>query len=208
MTISINPQLLTSPKNAHYMSQNYRIIWKHFDKASSIGKHLVAKENFSLPYFLTDEDLKMFEKKENVNLNSIHLVKGLLVGYFDKPEEVDTNFAKAIAKTIILEQIVTFKAATLENLILDLSAFLRDSYGQIVSLQALMAGIELLPESSAIKYDCCIDLINCIDDNELDDKISAIQKLKLILTSIELNSLNPDLLEDYREMIKISNELN
>jgi len=75
-----------------------------------------------------------------------------------------------------------------------------------VSLQSLMAGVELLPKSSAIKYDACIDLINCIDDDELEDRIAAIQQLKLTLSKIDVKKLNQELVTDYNKMIQIANE--
>ena len=187
-------------------SDKYAVIWKHFDQESKIGKRLEAIKDFSLPYFLTEEEKAKFEKKEQVSLNPFHLVMGLLVGYFDKPPGVDTSFAKQKAPTIIKEHQARFKTTSFENLILDLSNFLRDSHGQKVSLQSLMAGVELQPKSSAIKYDACIDLINCIDDDELEDRIAAIQQLKLTLSKIDVKKLNQELVTDYNKMIQIANE--
>ncbi|RUA36809.1 MAG: hypothetical protein DSY77_01350 [Bacteroidetes bacterium] len=187
-------------------SQNHIVIWKHFDQDSALGKRLNAKQDFSLPYFLTSEEKSKFDKKEQLSLNPFHLVMGLLVGYFDKPPETDTTFARNMAKTIIEDNLASFKTDSLENLILDLSNFLRDSHGQTVSLQSLMAGIELIPKSSAIKYDACIDLISCIDDDEIPDRIAAVQQLKLLLSKIDPTTLDKALANDYLKMIEIANE--
>lgn len=187
-------------------SEKYAIIWKHFDQTSEIGKHLKATKDFSLPYFVDGEEKVRLEKKEAVGLNPFHLVRGLLVGYFDKPPGIDTSFAKQHSEEIITEHIPSFKTDSLENLILDLSNFLRDSHGQTVSLQSLMAGTELLPKSSAIKYDACIDLINCIDNKLLEDRVAAVQQLKLLLSNIEVKNLNQALVNDYHKMIEIVNE--
>ncbi|WKK79347.2 hypothetical protein [Marivirga arenosa] len=187
-------------------SEKYAVIWKHFEKDSAVGKRLNANADFSLPYFLSEEEKKKFDQKEQVSLNHFHMVMGLLVGYFDKPPGVDTSFAKEKAATIINENLASFKTNSLENLILDLSNFLRDSHGQKVSLQSLIAGVELLAESSAIKYDACIDLINCIDDDELDDRLAAVQQLKLLLSKIDPKKLNKELVQDYLKMIEIANE--
>lgn len=187
-------------------SAKFAIIWKHFDQSSEIGKHLKAKSDFSLPYFVDGEEKEQLEKKETVALNPFHLVRGLLVGYFDKPPGIDTSFAKQKAEAIINEHLPSFKSQSLENLVLDLSNFLRDSHGQIVSLQSLVAGTELLPKSSAIKYDACIDLIHCIDHNLLEDKVAAIQQLKLLLSNTAIKQLNPELVNDYDKMIEIANE--
>jgi len=187
-------------------SENHAVIWKHFKQDSEIGKRLKADHDFSLPYFLTKEEKAKFDNKEQVSLNPFHLVMGLLVGYFDKPPGVDTAFARQNTAVIIEDHLASFKTNSLENLILDLSNFLRDSHGQKVSLQSLMTGVELLPESSAIKYDACIDLINCIDDDELDDRIAAVQQLKMLLSKIDAKKLNQDLVQDYMKMIEIANE--
>ncbi|WKK85580.2 hypothetical protein QYS48_00195 [Marivirga arenosa] len=187
-------------------SEKYAVIWKHFEQNSDLGKHLKASEDFSLPYFLTAEEKAKFDQKEQVSLNPFHLVMGLLVGYFDQPPGIDTTFAKEKAPAIIQEQLPNFKTTSQENLIIDISNFLRDSHGQKVSLQSLMTGVELLPESSAIKYDACIDLINCIDDDELDDRMAAVQQLKLLLSKIEAKKLNKELVQDYMKMIEIANE--
>ncbi|WP_375578918.1 hypothetical protein ABWH96_18155 [Marivirga tractuosa] len=187
-------------------SEKYAVIWKHFDQESALGKRLNASQDFSLPYFLTTEEKSKFDKKEQLSLNPFHLVMGLLVGYFDKPPETDTTFTKKKAKTIIEDNLASFKTDSLENLILDLSNFLRDSHGQTVSLQSLMAGIELIPKSSAIKYDACIDLISCIDDDELPDRIAAVQQLKLLLSKIDPSTLDKTLVEDYLKMIEIAND--
>jgi len=186
--------------------QDYKIIWKHFDKSSGIGKHLKAQEDFSLPYFIDGDEKRKFEQQEAVSLNQIHLVRGLLVGYFDKPPKIDTNFAQSKAKEIIAEQLTNFGAASLESLILDLSTYLRDTFGQLTSLQSLMTGVELVPESNAIKYDGCIDLINCIDDNQLEDRLAAVQQLKILLSKIDVKGLNPELVNDYHQMLEIANE--
>ncbi len=188
-------------------SEKYAVIWKHFDQASEIGKHLEATKDFSLPYFLSAEEKVSFEKREQVNLNPFHLVMGLLVGYFDKPPGISTDFAKQKASSIIKEHLPSFKTSSLENLILDLSNFLRDSHGSKVSLQSLMAGTELLPKSSAIKYDACIDLITCIDNDLLEDRIAAVQQLKVLLSKIDFKDLDAELMDDYHKMIQIANEL-
>jgi hypothetical protein len=187
-------------------SENYIVIWKHFDQTSEIGKHLKADKDFGLPYFVDGEEKTKLEKKESVSLNPFHLVRGLLVGYFDKPPGIDTSFAKQQANAIIAEHMPSFKTDSLENLVLDLSNFLRDSHGQTVSLQSLMAGVELLAESSAIKYDACIDLINCIDNGLLEDRLAAVQQLKLLLSKIDVKKLNPALVSDYHKMIEIANK--
>ena len=180
--------------------KSYSIIWKHFKKDSDIGVRLKAQDRFSLPYFVDGIDKVNFEKKLPTSLNPLHLIKGLLVGYFDKPSGADTTFAKQKTKKILTDHLEMFKSESLENLILDFAAHLREQNGHEASLQALMTGTELVSDSSNIKYDCSLDLYNCINDDILKDRGSAIQKLIELLNGIDTSKINHELLDDYKLM--------
>ena len=181
---------------------NYTIIWKHFEADSSIGKHLGAEGKFSLPYFIDGFDKENFEKQLPANLHAVHLVRGLLVGYFDQPPATNTIFAKQMTKQILTEQMATFNAPTLEDLILDFAAHLRNENGNTASMQALMTGIELLPENNSIKYDCCLDLFQGIENNTIEERQAAIHKLAELLSQIDVSMLNPGLKEDYEYLVE------
>lgn len=180
--------------------KSYSIIWKHFEKDSETGVRLNAQDRFSLPYFVDGIDKANFENKLPTSLNPLHLIKGLLIGYFDKPPGTDTAFAKQKARQILTENLKTFKSESLENLILDFAVHLRDENGQEASLQALMTGVELVPESDSIKYDCSLDLYSCLEDNAIKDKGAGIQKLIEVLNGIDTSKINPALLSDYELM--------
>ena len=175
---------------------NYTIIWKHFEKGSETGIRFSAKDKFSLPHFVDGVEKDRFEKSLPVSLNVVHLIKGLLVGYFDKPPNTDTSFAKEHCKEILLEQLEIFKSASLADFILDFAAHLREQNGNEASLQALMTGIEIVPDSDNIKYDCALDLFNCIQDNLLDDYLAATQKLAHLVSEIDGTKLTPELAKD------------
>ena len=179
----------------------YTIIWKHFDKDSDIGIRLNAQEKFSLPYFVDGVDKENFENKRPTNLNPMHLIKGLLVGYFDKPPSVDTTFAKQKTIEILKENLTTFKSDSLEYLILDFAAHLRQQNGQEASFQALMTGIELVPNSNSLKYDGSLDLYRCLEDDILKDRKAGVQKLTILLDDIDTSKLDKELLGDY-ELLK------
>ena len=180
----------------------YSIIWKHFEKDSDTGKHLQATEAFSLPYFVDGEDKKKFENREPLELNPVHLILGLLVGYFDKPPATDTTFAKDKTKSILHEHLVMFKSPSIEEMLLDFASHLRQSNGSEASLQALMTGVELFPANIDIKYDCCVDLYSCLEDDVLQDKNAGGRKLLDLLNEINPSDLDKQLLEDYNLMKK------
>jgi len=181
---------------------DYSIIWKHFKKESGLGIHLKAASDFSLPYFVDGEDKERFEKKQPLELHELHLLIGLLVGYFDKPPNVDTSFAKEKTKAILLENLEKFKSKSLEDLILDFAAHLREQNGQEASLQALMTGVELLPESNHIKYDGALDLYNYLLENNIKDREAGNLKLKELLNEIDSSSLDAELKEGLEIMKK------
>ena len=179
----------------------YIIIWKHFEEDSEIGEHLEAEYAFSLPYFIDGIDKENFENHRPTDLHMLHLIKGLLVGYFDKPPGIDTSFAKQKAEQILDEHLETFEADSLESLILDFAAYLREHNGNEASLQALMTGVEIAPASNHIKYDCCLDLYFCLEDDVVDERAIGIQKLKLLLNEIDTSEFDAELLEDF-EILK------
>jgi hypothetical protein len=176
---------------------NYSIIWKHFNQDSEIGNRLKAQDKFSLPYFIDGVEKENFEKKRSTSLNPMHLIKGLLVGYFDKPPETDTAFAMKKAKQILIENLAIFKSDSLEDMILDFAAHLRHENGHEASLQALMTGVELLPTSHGIKYDGSLDLYSCLEDNILKDRKAGILKLNTLIKSIDTSALDEKLLKDF-----------
>jgi len=178
-------------------NENYTIIWKHFEKNSGIGTHLKALKKFSLPYFIDGIDKERFENKQPTDLHVVHLIKGLLVGYFDAPPNEDTTFAQQNTKQILAEHLDDFKSGAIEDLILDFAADLRNRNGQEASFQALMAGVEVVPDSSAIKYDCALDLYNCLENDVLKDNKAGEQKLVELLNSIDVSKLNQELRSDY-----------
>ncbi len=73
------------------MTKEYSIIWKTFLANSDLGSHLGAKNDFSFPYFIDGDDKIKFEQGTHSNLTEIHLLRGLLIGYFDNAPTIDTD---------------------------------------------------------------------------------------------------------------------
>ena len=188
-------------------NRSYAIIWQQFDKGSDVGLRLKATNEFGLPYFVDGIDKTNFEKKLPVNLNPLHLILGLLVGYFDKPPAVDTAFAKQNTKQILIEHLEAFKTESLEDLILDFAAHLREQHGPEASLQALMTGVELVPDSNNIKYDGALDLYSCMEDGIIQNKAGGTQKLAQLLDGIDAKTLDPALLDDYQSLKRDAEKL-
>lgn len=185
--------------------KQFSIVWKHFSKESDLGIHLSAEEDFALPFFVDGNDKQKFEESKLAELSEIHLLRGTLVAYNDNPPATNTTIFKKSARQIIEDLRIHFQFDTTEKLIVDISAYMRQENGDIVSYRALLAGTEILPESSVIKFDCCSDLINLLKRDKLEDRQQAIQKFKDLISRIDEKEINPDFKEnllEYKKWIK------
>jgi hypothetical protein len=174
------------------MTKEYSIIWKSFIANSELGKHLGAVEDFSLPYFVDGDDKERFELGTLNNLSELHSLRGLLVGYFDNPPTLDIIYSRTLFKNAIEDLRKYFNFQTTENLILDISSFIRRENGGFASQKALRTGLELMPDSSKIRFDLCVDLYNLLERNEYKKKEEGINLLKDNLAKINTNEINPD----------------
>jgi len=174
------------------MTKEYSIIWKTFNANSELGKHLGAIENFSLPYLIDGDDKKRFELGTLNNLAELHLLRGLLVGYFDNPPTLDIIYSRTLFKNAIEDLRKHFDFQTTENLILDISSFIRQENGDFASQTALRTGLELIPDSSKIRFDLCVDLYNLLERNEYKKTEEGINLLKENLAKINSNDIKPE----------------
>jgi hypothetical protein len=188
--------------------KEYSIIWKTFNANSELGKYLGAVEDFSLPYFIDGDDKKRFELGTLNNLAELHLLRGLLVGYFDNPPTLDIIYSRTLFRNAIEDLRKHFNFQTTEHLILDISSFIRRENGDFASQTALRTGIELMPDSSKIKFDLCVDLYNLLERNEYKKTEEVINLLKENLAKINTNEIKPEFigfLKHFQEFI--SNEI-
>lgn len=185
--------------------KEYSIIWKQISQNSSLGEILEVSEDFALPYFVDGVDKQKFENFSLDSLSEIHLIRGVLVGYYDQPSMLDTRIFKFKAKTILMDLQKYFAYDTMENLILNVSAFIRNKNGDDASFRALLTGSEICPESSKIKFDCCTDLYNLLERDQFHDKKWGQEKLGELLQQIEVSEINTDFIshkDTYREWLE------
>jgi hypothetical protein len=180
--------------------KKYSIIWKHFTKESPIGLKLNVNDKFSLPYFIDGIDKEKFESKESLDLGALHLIKGILVAYNDDPPDTDTSIFKSKAKQILNEHLPIIKEESLETLIINFSAYLREKNGQEASLSALLTGTKLVPDSHLVKFDCCLDLYNSLIDNILKERQAAIRQLALLLNDLDVSMFREELSDPLLKM--------
>ncbi len=177
------------------MTKEYSIIWKSFSANSELGNHLGSKKDFSFPYFIDGKDKIKFEQGALNNLTEIHLLRGLLIGYFDYPPTIDNEYSRTLFLRAIEDLRRHFDFQTIENLIIDISSLIRQENGDIVSHIALRTGLEFLPNSSKIRFDLCVDLYNMLERKEYKKTKEGIDLLKENLGKIHTNEINPEFIE-------------
>ncbi|MFC1657416.1 hypothetical protein ACFL2P_02460 [Candidatus Moduliflexota bacterium] len=173
---------------------DYSIVWLPIKEGSDLSRHLDATGALSLPWFLEDAKKRSFERQAETNLEAIDLLKGLLVAYMDEAPAVDMGlFRRHVPR--ILEDLRDFFAVTsLEILLLEAAALLREGSGDGVSFRALLSGAEILPESSKIKCDCSIDLWNLLESGEVTDTDWGFGELKRMCGDIDLDDILPHII--------------
>ena len=188
------------------MKKEYSIIWKPFKSNCELGKHLNAEKDFSLPYFIDGEDKIKFESGSLSNLAEIHLLRGLLVGYFDKPPIIDTDYSKTLFKNAIEDLKLHFDFKTTEKLILDIASFIRRENGDYASHLALRTGLELIPNNSKIRFDLCVDLYNMLERKDYKQTEQGINLLKENLEKINSEDISPDFIQYLSQFKEFVNE--
>ena len=173
----------------------YSLIWKTFEADSDLGQHLGAEIDFSLPYFVDGTDKENFEKGLLNNFAEIHLLRGLLVGYYDNPPTIDTKYTKTLFLRVIEDLKRHFNFETTEQLILDIASFIRRENGDKASHIALMTGLEIIPDNSKIRFDLCVDLYNMLDRNEYKNIDQGVKLLRENIESINTDEIRPDFIE-------------
>jgi len=187
------------------MTKEFTIIWKSFSANSDLGNHLGAQKDFSFPYFIDGIDKIKFEEKKLSNLTELNLLRGLLIGFFDNPPFIDTDYSRTLIKRAIEDLRRHFNFQTIELLILDISSFIRRENGDAASHLALRTGLELLPNSSKIRFDLCVDLYNMLERKDYKRTEEGISLLKENLEKINTDEINPEFIEYIKQFKKFVN---
>ena len=122
-------------------------------------------------------------------------MRGLLIGYFDNPPTIDIEYSRTLFLRAIEDLRRHYDFQTNENLIIDISSFIRKENGDIVSHIALRTGLEPLPISSKIRFDLCVDLYNMLERKEYKKTEEGINLLKENFGKIRTNEINPEFIE-------------
>lgn len=181
------------------MNQCHSIVWKGFEPDTAVGKKLRAEKDFGLPYFIEGVAKEEFETGQLKGFQHFELLLGLLVGFHDLPPSIDIEYSKSLFPKVLEDLRLYYGIETLESLILDASSYLRRYQGDVTSLDALDAGLQIIPNSSKILFDYCVDLYNLLERNEYCDRRTGLQLLQERVGKIQESQINVD----FRKYINI-----
>ena len=94
-------------------------------------------------------------------------MRGLLIGYFDNPPTIDIEYSRTLFLRAIEDLRRHYDFQTNENLIIDISSFIRKENGDIVSHIALRTGLEPLPISSKLDLTYALICTICLKEKNI-----------------------------------------
>lgn len=135
--------------------QEHSIVWLPFSKGSDIARLAEAAGDIVLPFLVTGEESSKLNRGEEAAMGDFDLLLGLLVEYFTPPPMSATHKIKPYFKDILLsllkERIIQQGFDSIEQCIMALSSYLKETCGERLSYKVLKAGLEIMPESLEIK---------------------------------------------------------
>jgi hypothetical protein len=181
-------------------SPNYTIFWQQYSPNSQVGQYWQVTENFALPYFAVKDKRDAPEKQ---------VLFGILIGYNDNPPAVNIEYTRSLFPKILRHLQKGFDYESLEKLILDVAANLRENVDDLLSYRVLINGTEIEPSSSKIKFDCAMSLYNLILKNDFSDIEKGKSILRKLVNNINKNDINPNFvlhLNRVRDFVNIEAE--
>ena len=128
------------------MKKRYSIVWQEFSEDSNIAhRFYVVGQRGYLPFFIDGENLEKLEQKQQIELNELMLLKGILVGYNDKKMPFFEEINKKTFNDLLEILYHGFNINSLEQAVLNIACKLREENGNYASYQALKTGIEINP---------------------------------------------------------------
>lgn len=172
------------------MSNNSFVIhWKEFPIESPLGEHLKATNVFFLPYLINMEEVEKMKQKDLVDLKEIHLLKGIILGYNEKQGNKNSEYSKTLFPRILSDLAEGFRITT-ETLILNISADIQKQHGSEAWFIALKNAIEIFPESSPLKYECCVALYSLLEENAFPDFNEGVKLLHQMAEEIHAEEID------------------
>jgi hypothetical protein len=146
------------------------------------------------PYFLAGERWTAVTA-EGVDLHPRDLLFGILLGYDVEPPSVDAAAGRPRLVEVLRVLADGFGEASLESLILNASAHLREAHGIAAGRRALRNGALMLPDSSRIRADLMFHLSESIPGAGDDAALSLSAEILGVADGVKPEEVREDLRE-------------
>lgn len=132
-------------------SSDYAVVWQGFRDTSPTNRSLQPSEVISFPYMLEGDACAALSTGKRIALGPVELMRGILMGYLESPPVMDVS--QPHLRDALEDLVILLSAPSLEILLLDGGAYMRERYGIGPGRIALQTGMAILPQSSLMKSD-------------------------------------------------------
>jgi hypothetical protein len=132
-------------------TRDYAVVWHQFTGTSPTRRILNPLQVIAFPYMLEGTPYNAMRAGKRVALGPVALLRGIVMGYMDCSLVVDVS--QPHLRDALEDLVILLSAPSLEILLLDGAAYMRERYGIGPGRIALQTGMALLPQSSLMKSD-------------------------------------------------------
>jgi|GEM_PF-1943949 len=129
----------------------FTTVWQDFREISPTNRFLGPSKTISFPYMLEGEACAALSTGKRIALGPVELMRGILMGYLDCSAVVDVS--QVHLRDALEDLVILLSAPSLEILLLDGAAYMREQYGIGPGRSALQTAMAILPQSSLMKCD-------------------------------------------------------
>jgi len=169
----------------------FSLVWLPVPPSVELLASLGVKESMHVPMLLTGAHLERFQRTGEIALLPVPLMLGTLYGLSDPAPGVDRERWQARVPEVLAQLTALFDEPSVEQLILNAAAKLRDDVGSWMAARVLRNGLTLCPDSQPIRCDCVTDTWMAAEVRREPDTQAVMQELVALLRPLRAASLAP-----------------
>lgn len=186
----------------------YTIVWKFMPDGWARGLSQ-SKAPGVMPYFVDGEPYRKLQQKEGVELTSYALLCGILLCWFEdenfwigQTRETMDGFLEALLEDLRRG----FGIPSMEEMILNAAASVRDRHGPLHASRMLTAGNNILPTSARIRSDLIHDVWAILEETDEIDRESAFRFIVKVYRGIEFEDVESQMVGrlDYFYLVSLA----
>ncbi len=172
--------------------KEHSIVWLPMSPKVGFVAALGAKETLHLPVFLSGNDLTAFEQGRGVHFTPVTLLYGILYGLSDDPPTVDLHLSARYFQKAMGLLITELNMPTVEAMILQAGANIRQEFGSAVSARFLENGLQFALDSARIRSDWVVDLWVAAEERREPDYLTVLHTIVEMLKQVNYREISPD----------------